>query len=191
MLDWLRKVFDPATKARAGGSPRVLINDGFTAHESADVLKFCSDNNIILCRLPSHILQPLNVAVFGPVKTSYREEAEELLREGSNTVGKEHFPMLYSKSRHKAINESNIRSGWSKTGLFPFNPSKVLRESKPQNDANPPKNNNTTAISPTDDALQTPVTPNSLTWLGKKIDNDISMLDNSSKVHVKKLFKAV
>lgn len=193
MLDWLRKVFDPSTKDRAGGRPRVLVNDGFTAHKSAAVLKFCFENNIILCRLPSHtshILQPLNVAVFGSVKLAYREEAEKLLRGGSKNVSKEHFPILYSKTRDKGITESNIKSGWSKAGLIPPNPGKVLRSLKPDNDANPPQSSSATVVSPTDDALQTPVTPNSLTLLGRKIDEDISTLDNSRKVHVKKLLKA-
>jgi hypothetical protein len=68
-LEWFRRVFDPQTKPRANGKPRILINDGFTAHESLEVLKFCHENNIILCRLPSHTsykLQPCDVAVFGP-----------------------------------------------------------------------------------------------------------------------------
>lgn len=50
-LEWFRRVFDPQTKSRANGRPRILINDGFTAHESLDVLKFCHENNITLCRL--------------------------------------------------------------------------------------------------------------------------------------------
>ena len=53
-LYWLQKVFDPQTRARANGKPRILINDGFTTHESLEVLQFCFENNIVLCRLPSH-----------------------------------------------------------------------------------------------------------------------------------------
>lgn len=78
-LEWFRHVFDPQTKPRANGRLRVLINNGFTAHESLEVLEFCHENNIILCRLPSHTshkLQPCDVAVFGPLKTAYRERVE-------------------------------------------------------------------------------------------------------------------
>jgi len=193
MLDWFRKVFDPLTQPRAGNKPRILINDGFVAHESAEVLKFCFENNIILCRLPSHtshVLQPCHVAVFGPLKTAYREQVGRLLRGGSGTVSKEHFTMLYSRARDAAFISRNIKSGWSKTGLYPLNPDQVLREVKPQADESLPQSGNPKAISPTDEDLQTPVTPKSLTVLGRKIDKDTDVLDNSSKICVKKLIKA-
>jgi len=63
-LHWIRHVFDPQTKERANGKPRVLINDGFGTHESLELMKFCFENSIILCRLPSHTshkLQPCDV----------------------------------------------------------------------------------------------------------------------------------
>jgi hypothetical protein len=53
-LSWIQKVFDPLTKLRAHGKPRILINDGFGTHESLELLEYCLANNIILCRLPSH-----------------------------------------------------------------------------------------------------------------------------------------
>ena len=90
VLDWYRQVFDPQTKPRANGRPRILINDGFGSHESLEVMQFCPENNIVLARLPSHTshkLQPCDVGVFGPLNTAYRERLEELYRGGSNTVG--------------------------------------------------------------------------------------------------------
>lgn len=90
----MQHVFDPSTKDRADKRPRVIINDGFGTHESVEILKFCHDNNIILCRLPSHTshkLQPRDVGVFGPLKAAYREAVERLYCGGSGTIGKEHF----------------------------------------------------------------------------------------------------
>ena len=46
---WLQHVFDPLTRSRANQKLRVLINDGFGTHESLEVMKFCFENNIILC----------------------------------------------------------------------------------------------------------------------------------------------
>ncbi|KAM0714155.1 hypothetical protein Q7P37_009716 [Cladosporium fusiforme] len=128
-MEWMRTVFEPLTRERANGKPRILINDGFETHESLEVLTFCFENNIILCRLPSHTshkLQPCDVSVFGPLKDAYREQVEQLQRRGANTVNKEHFILLYSQAREAAVTTRNIRSGWSKAGLFPFNPSRVL-----------------------------------------------------------------
>lgn len=130
-LYWVQHVFDPLTKARANGKPRVLINDGFGTHESLEVLTFCFQNNIILCRLPSHTshkLQPCDVGIFGPLKTAYRDQVERLLRGGANNIGKKHFTLLYSKARQAAFTSRNIRASWAKAGLFPFNPERVLRD---------------------------------------------------------------
>ena len=128
-LYWVQHVFDPATRARADGKPRVLIIDGFNTHESLDVLTFCFEHNIILCRQPSHAthkLQPCDVGLFSPLKTAYREQVERLYRNGAGTVNKAHFTLLYSRAREIAMTPRNIRSSWSKAGLYPFNPSKVL-----------------------------------------------------------------
>ena len=128
-MEWMRTVFEPLTRERANGRPRMLINDGFETHESLEVLTFCFENNIVLCRLPSHTshkLQPCDVSVFGPLKDAYREQVEQLQRGGANTVNKEHFVLLYGQAREAAVTTRNIRSGWSKAGLFPFNPSRVL-----------------------------------------------------------------
>jgi hypothetical protein len=130
-LEWLKRVFDPQTKERANQRSRVLICDGFGTHETLDALEFCFENNIILCRIPSHTshkLQPCDVAVFAPLKAAYRDEAEQLEPGGVNTIGKGHFTYLYSPARKRAFTKKNILARWAKSGLFPFNPDKVLRD---------------------------------------------------------------
>jgi hypothetical protein len=128
-LYWVGNVFDPSTKDRVRGRPRILIVDGFNTHASEAITKFCFENNIILCRQPSHAThktQPCDVGVFSPLKTAYREQVDMLYRGGAETVNKAHFTMLYSRARDAAMTSRNIRSGWSKAGLSPFNPRKVL-----------------------------------------------------------------
>jgi hypothetical protein len=51
---WLTRVFDPQTRERANGKPRLLICDGFGTHETLEILEHCFASNIRLCRLPSH-----------------------------------------------------------------------------------------------------------------------------------------
>jgi len=43
-------------------------------------------------------------------------------------IGKQHFTLLYDRARRKALNPRNTISGWSKTGLRPFNPERVLKD---------------------------------------------------------------
>lgn len=98
------------------------------------MMTFCFENNIVLCRLPSHTshkLQPCDVAVFGSLKTAYREQVERLFRGGAGTIGKQHFTLLYSRARDIALTARNIRSGWLKAGLFSLNPSRVLESLEP------------------------------------------------------------
>jgi DDE superfamily endonuclease/Tc5 transposase DNA-binding domain len=85
-LHWVQHVFDPLTRSLANHKPRLLISDGFATHESLELLTFCFENNIRLCRLPSHTshkLQPCDVRVFGPLKVAYRELVEQLYRGGT------------------------------------------------------------------------------------------------------------
>lgn len=153
-------MFDPQTKARANGKPRILICDGFGTHETLEVLEFCFENNIILCQLPSHTshkLQPCDIAVFGPLKTAYRDQVERLYRSGVTAVLKKHFTSLYSPARKMAISKKNILAGWAKAGLFPFNPDRVLRSL-----VKPVASLSLTSLShevSSHEALQTPVTP--------------------------------
>jgi hypothetical protein len=129
-LEWLKCVFDPQTRGQANQKPRVLICDGFGTYETLEALEFCFENNIILCRLPSHTshkLQPCDVGVFAPLKAAYRDEAERLFQGGANTVGKQHFTSLYSPTRKKAFTKRNILKAWAACGLFPLNPDRVLR----------------------------------------------------------------
>lgn len=164
-LQWIKQVFDPQTKPRANGKPRILIYDGFGTHETLEILEFCFENNIVLCRLPSHTshkLQPCDVAVFGPLKTAYREQVEQLYRSGVTTINKEHFTSLYSPARTRALTKKNVLAGWAKAGLFPYNPDRVLRSITKLEIAVP--NHTATEASrqcPQGEVIQTPATPTS------------------------------
>ena len=202
-LEWLKQIFDPQTKERANQKPRVLICDGFGTHETLENLEYCFENNIVLCRLPSHIshkLQPCDVAVFAPLKSAYREQVEQLERGGVNTIGKEHFTSLYSRARETAFTPKNIKAGFAACGLVPFNPDRVLKGiSKPPAELTIPKADEVrVGPRPQDKILQTPVTPVSAEALislqNLIIKQDAYALDEMSKQslqrHVQKLANA-
>ncbi len=163
------------------------------------MLEVCFENNIILCRLPSHTshkLQPCDVGVFAPLKAAYRDQVERLYRGGANTVDKDHFTSLYSPARERAFTKRNITAAWAASGLFPFNPDRVLRDTpKPSAQLNAPKANEIKVGSCTrDDMLQTLVTPVSaeaLTSLHNLITQDAYTLNKTSiqrqQRHVQKL----
>ena len=163
-LEWLKRIFDPQTQERANQKPRVLICDGFGTHETLKILEHCFENNIILCRLPSHTshkLQPCDIAVFAPLKEAYHEQVDRLERGGVNTIGKEHFTSLHSPARKTAFTPKNIKAGFAASGLVPFNLERVLRDiPKPPAALTIPKADGVkVGPCPQDEVLQTPITP--------------------------------
>ena len=192
-LYWIKHVFDPHTKTLAGNKPRLLISDGFGTHESLEIMEFCLLNRIILCRLPSHTshkLQPCDVGVFSPLKTAYREHAESLERCGADTIGKQHFTYLYSRARSQAFTSRNILSGWSKTGLRPFNPERVLRDIQkpPAEDVQLPISGTLLAVA--NDLPDTPVSPRRLALLRSEVEKDAHHMDEGCKHRLQKILNA-
>ncbi|OQE13948.1 hypothetical protein PENSTE_c041G06370 [Penicillium steckii] len=192
-LYWIKNVFDPQTRHRAGGRPRLLICDGFGTHESLEVLKFCFANRIILCRLPSHTshkLQPCDVGVFSPLKTAYRAQVEQACRAGVNNIGKPHFTYLYDRARAEAFTPRNIRSAWSRSGLFPFDPSSVLRDiqvARPEAQISVPLGHN---LKESFNLCHTPNTSDHFALLRKEVEQDASDLDSGCKHRLQTLSHA-
>ncbi|KAI9148700.1 hypothetical protein HJFPF1_10741 [Paramyrothecium foliicola] len=152
-LQWLKLVFDPQTRETANQKTRVLICDGFGTHETLEILEFCFENKIILCR---NLILPIN---FNP--------------------------------RDQALTSRNIRAGWAKAGLFPFNPDRVLCDvSKPPTDLIALQASEVNVVSCLQDHVpQTPVTPVSaeaVASLHKLIEQDLYMLDEMNRPRLEK-----
>ena len=79
-LEWL-KHFIYHTEAATVGSYRLLIIDGHESHQSLEFQNLCEESKIIaLCMPPhaSHILQPLDVGCFAPLKQAYKKEIKSI-----------------------------------------------------------------------------------------------------------------
>jgi DDE superfamily endonuclease len=192
-LEWLKVVFDPQTRARAGQKPRILIVDGFKTHETIEAIKYCLENNIHLCRLPSHTshkLQPCDVGIFSPLKTAYRDLVKRMYRGGLKRVGKEHFASLYSHAREVAFTPHNISAGWRGSGLVPFNPDRVLSKTPQVPEKSSILKQEVSVGSRLRDVPHTPVTAEALTSLRCLIEQDIDELDEPTKHRVQKLANA-
>jgi hypothetical protein len=124
-LEWLKKVFLPGSKPAKTNEKRLLILDGHGSHITPDFMRICVTNRVHLLYLPphtSHVLQPLDISVFGPLKAAYR--AALTLANPLADVGptrKEDFLNCYFQARNKAITTHNALSGWKGAGLWPIN----------------------------------------------------------------------
>src|SRR5438046_7214084 len=84
-LEWLRRCFEPATREHVnnGQDWRILICDGHESHVTSRFLAHCLQHHIHVLLLPphtSHITQPLDVGVFGPLKTAMSRCLDPLFR---------------------------------------------------------------------------------------------------------------
>ena len=128
-LQWLQNLFIPATNGRTAGKYRLLILDGHGSHLTPQFDEICSQNDIIpICMPPhsSHLLQPLDVGCFSPLKRAYGRLVENKARLGFNHIDKFDFLEAYPEARTEAFKADTIKNSFSAAGLVPFNPERVL-----------------------------------------------------------------
>jgi hypothetical protein len=122
------------------------------------------DNNIHLMILPphsSHLTQLLDVGVFGPLKKVLAAKLDPVIRTGIANVQKWEWLAAFEQAHDQVFNKENIQGGFRGTGIYPYNPDKVInrvslpatpapqiRPITPQ-PANTPFNDNVITSSPT------------------------------------------
>jgi hypothetical protein len=73
-----------------------------------------------------HLLQPLDVGCFSPLKVAYGHQVSELARQRIFHVDKQDFLQIYLGIRGTVLSEQNIQAGFRATGLVPACPERVL-----------------------------------------------------------------
>ncbi|XP_052260545.1 uncharacterized protein LOC127864686 isoform X1 [Dreissena polymorpha] len=111
---WFMKGFLPhCGRAR----PVVLIMDNHDAHISLPVIQAARANDVVLIGFPghtTHILQPLDVKIIGPLKTNMASLASDLgIVCPSLTIGKSKYPVLLKYAMDR-ITPSTIIGAFSK-----------------------------------------------------------------------------
>lgn len=124
-LIWLKKTFIPQTTSQSKGLYRLLIIDGHGSHTTPEFFKCCEENKIIPLKIPphsSHLLQPLDVGFFAPLKKSYKKSLGINSRSGAVAVDKLTFITEYPKARISAFKSLTIKNSFSGSGLWPLDP---------------------------------------------------------------------
>jgi DDE superfamily endonuclease len=129
--EWITTVFEPHTRPEDPSIRRLLIMDGHVSHITANLIAFCMQNTIDLLILPphtSHVLQPLDISVFAPLKRALAYETDQTSRLDSGRISRIHWTEMYIRARTKAFSSDNIRAGWKSAGLVPLEPMRVLEK---------------------------------------------------------------
>ncbi|CAF1550300.1 unnamed protein product, partial [Adineta ricciae] len=123
--EWFDQVFLKHTKDLP--RPLVLIVDGHGSHFKVETLKLAVENQVIILCLPSnatHILQPLDLVFFNPLKIEWRKILkDEYKRTHDKTINKARFPTLLNQLwQTDAINrKTNLIKSFMRAGVFPLN----------------------------------------------------------------------
>ncbi|KAM4062546.1 DDE superfamily endonuclease [Hirsutella rhossiliensis] len=143
-------------------------------HVTPEFDKYCTANSIVVLQMPahsSHLLQPLDVGCFSPLKTIYGRKVQEKMLAGIHHIDKQDFLPMYLDARRQALSPSNIRSGFMATGLFPFDPNRVLSRLQVQVDkvGNDHGDKNTPSPNKSLEAAKTPHNVNQLTTHAERL----------------------
>jgi hypothetical protein len=183
-VDWIRH-FEKYTKPRTTGVYRLLVLDGHESHHSAEFEVYCTEHNIITLCMPahsSHILQPLDVGCFSPLKQAYGQQIEEMMRAQITHISKDDFFPAFHAAFNIAMTESNIQGGFRGAGLFPFDPERVISTLDLKLKTPTPPNSRPSTAQPW--VSQTPNNPTEALSQTAFIKNRISHHQNSSPTSI-------
>ena len=137
--DWFEYLFLPNVKNVPGR--KVLIGDNLSSHFTKRALQLAQENGIDFCCLPpnsTHLMQPLDVAFFAPLKRAWRnilDDWKSSKKNSSTTLSKNYFPSLLRKLHSQLFSQfgttdhsDNLVSGFKACGICPFQPDAVLKK---------------------------------------------------------------
>ena len=125
--DWFLKHF----LSHAGsGRPLLLLMDGHSSHYNLEAVTMAKENGVILFTLVPHMtheMQPLDTAVYAPLKTNWQDVCHRYLQSHpGRVITKYQFSQLFSEAWLNTMIPANIISGFKTCGVYPFNPKAVL-----------------------------------------------------------------
>jgi hypothetical protein len=103
--------------------------DGYESYSSHEFHKYCEEEKIIVLYMPahlSHLLQPLDMGCFSPLKRAYSNKISSLARYGTKQIKKEAFLPAFKAAFKKAITKENIYAGFRGARLVLYNLEAVI-----------------------------------------------------------------
>ena len=104
-------MFEPKTREKAAGKPRLLVINGYGSHIQADFIAHYMENGIDLLFIPSyysHLLQPLDVNVFSAFKRAYGSETDAVSRFNIQRIQKVKQLQIFMRLKIKAVTINNV-----------------------------------------------------------------------------------
>jgi len=117
--------------------PCFLLLDGHKSRLNSMAIELLYSNNIRVIVLPahtSHVTQPFDVAIAAPFKTALRNSKDSIPQwmqiklQGLNPTAQQRYMNIVAilDSWKKSATIKNIKSGFEKAGIYPFNMQRVI-----------------------------------------------------------------
>lgn len=159
--EYLTNIFHPWLVTNKITLPVILFMDGHSSHLTLHTSNFCKNNGIVLVALlpnSTHILQPMDVGVFRPLKSGWKtavhdHRLQRVAAQEDPTLRKRDFARLLKTVIEKTISPQILQQAFRKCGLFPWDPSAVEVEKLI---ARPRSTSATSTVSSTSPAPRTP-----------------------------------
>lgn len=104
--------------------PILLLLDGHSTHYNPQFIAKAAHEQIIVFCLPpntTHLTQPLDKGVFGPLKTYWNEESHFFLRSHPGQLMNDYsFNSVFGRAWGKAMTIPNAIAAFRTTGVYPF-----------------------------------------------------------------------
>lgn len=105
--------------------PLLLLLDGHSSHFCPHAVELAAKEKVVLFTLPpntTHLTQPLDKGIFGPLKFAWRRVCHEFLsRNPGRGITRYDFSSLFSEAWIEAMTPKNIMAGFRTTGVYPVN----------------------------------------------------------------------
>ena len=119
-IDFIVNHFAKHVKRR----PCLILYDGHSTHYPSEVIVRCREMGIYLFVLPpntTHVLQPLDVGVFGPFKKAlYANIQEWMLAHPYRLLQRHELPGMICQTLKQSMTDDTIVKAFRKCGIFPL-----------------------------------------------------------------------
>lgn len=128
---WNEGLAFAASKMTRKSNPvhRLLLMDGFSAHENPEFIWYCFKFDIIPHELPSHtshLMQPLDVGVYQHLKHKQRHALTDFISAGGLQMTRFEFLGQWDRLYKAAFMACHIYAGFEKAGIWPVNKDLIL-----------------------------------------------------------------
>ncbi|CAK1598674.1 unnamed protein product [Parnassius mnemosyne] len=123
-VEWL-KYFTKYAKP-SESDPVLLLLDNHSSHISWNSYKFCKENHIVMLSLPphgSHRIQPLDISIYGPLKTAYKQECNIFMKcKLGRKITQGDIASLFRKAFQRVATIPKAEAGFTASGIYSYNP---------------------------------------------------------------------